>query len=65
MSKMKLTKWGEFVRMYSVMTAPDWWAKVKKEIDRAADEDSEWELLIDERIRGLQELKERYYELSN
>lgn len=65
MPKLKLTPFGKFVNLHSVYTSIGWWRGVYQDIERLGDEGVEWEEMIDERIRGLQELKERYYEFAN
>ena len=64
MNKLKLTPFGEFVNRHSVLTPLNFWTDLKQEVDRLADQDIDWEILIEERIAGLKEFRERYYEWS-
>lgn len=65
MAKMTLTKWGRFVALYTVMTPVSFWTNLRKEVRRHADQDADFMVLLDERIKGLIEFRDRYYELEN
>lgn len=62
---LRLTKLGELANAHGVMTPPQFWRDLFNEIDRVAERDGEWELLIDERIRGLQAMRDGYYEIAD
>lgn len=64
--KLKLTALGRFANRYGVMTPPSWWQKLYKEVDKANDEGDDLGLfMLDERIKGMQEMRERWYRLVN
>lgn len=65
MAKVKLTPWGEFVARHTVLTPPSFWQNLRKEVRKLADQDADFDVLLDERIRGLQEFRERMYEFEN
>jgi hypothetical protein len=61
---LRLTVMGDFVNRHSVLTDPNFWLKVYNHAVKEADRDGEWEMVFDEKIRGLIELKERFYEMQ-
>lgn len=61
---MKLTKLGGVVARHCVMTRLDWWSDQWAEANQIADEDGDWILMLTERINGLTELRDRFYELQ-
>ena len=65
MPPLKVTPLGELVYRHGSMTPPKWFMDTWFEAVKAADEDSEWELLLTERIAGLTEMRDRFYELMN
>lgn len=65
MSPLKLTKLGDLAYRHGVLTPPSWWKDLLREVRAIADEDGDWPVLLDERIRGMQELRDRYYEITN
>lgn len=60
--RLKLTPFGEFVMRHSVCTGTLFWRQLAAEVDQMMEEDSDWECMLDERIRGLQEFKKKCQE---
>jgi hypothetical protein len=65
MPHFKLTPLGEIAYRHGAMTSVKWVQDNWKDVVKAADEDSEWELLLNERIECLTEMRDRFYELMN
>lgn len=63
--RLVLTKFGDFASRHSTATPPKFWTDAFKEITRLADEGADWEHMIAERLHGLQELRDRYYEFCS
>jgi hypothetical protein len=61
---MKLTALGDLAYRHGVQTPPSFWTDLYIEISRIADEDGDWEQLIDERIAGLKEMRDCYYGIA-
>lgn len=61
---LRLTKLGDVAYRHGVLTSPAWWRKVWADTNRLADEDGEWELMLNERIAGLTEMRDRFYEIN-
>ena len=59
MTKVKLTGFGEFVYLHGVQTPPKFWQDLSKEVERIADQDGDWEQLIQERMVGLSDFMQR------
>lgn len=53
MPSYKLTALGRFVRAHGSVTSHDVWVNLIKDVERVADEDGEWELVLQERIDGM------------
>lgn len=62
--RLKLTKLGDLVHRCSTMTSSFWWTQQWVAVNDAADQDLDWELMLTERIDGLTEMRDRFYELQ-
>lgn len=62
--KLKLTPLGEFVNRHSTLTPVVFWRNTWREVNAIADDDGEWEFYLEERIAGLTEMRDRFYELN-
>lgn len=62
---LKLTEWGKFVNRHSVCTSIDFWQDLRREVIAMAEEDSDFDVLFDERLAGIKEFRERMYEFMN
>lgn len=62
--QLKLTPLGELAYRRGVFTSPSWWRTIWTEVNKIADQDGEWEIYLDEKIAGLTEMRERFYELN-
>lgn len=56
--KYKLTRLGEHAREFGVCTPSEFWANMLRMANRAADQDADWVMLFDERIKGLTVMRE-------
>lgn len=56
MSPLHLTKLGDLAVVHGVQTEPDFWRDQVRDITRVADEDGDWEQMLQERIAGLEQL---------
>lgn len=62
--RLRLTPLGEFVMQHSVMTPTSWWQETIRDAKRYNEMDADYLLMLDERIAGLTELRERFFELA-
>lgn len=56
MSPLRLTRLGEIANRYGVMTPPEWYRSILKDVNAAADRGEDWEMMLEERIGGLIEM---------
>lgn len=55
---MKLTPLGEIVARHTVLTPMRFWQNLIGEIRRIEDQDGDWEVMVDERIKGLEAVRD-------
>jgi hypothetical protein len=58
MKTMKLTPLGEIANRHSVLTPLTFWKNLLQEIRRIEDRDGDWEVMVDERIKGLEAVRQ-------
>lgn len=61
---MRLTALGDLANRYGVQTPAQYWVDLFTDIQRITDYDGDWQQMVEERIAGLSEMRERYYEIA-
>ena len=55
---IRLTNLGRIAHLYGTMTAPEWWRQQFRDIEREQDQGTDWQHMIEERIKGLEALRD-------
>ena len=62
---MKLTKRGEHAYRFGATVTPAWWDEVWKKANTFADQDGDLDLFWQERIDGMIEMRDKFYEFQD